>query len=615
MEKLKMQTENLADKNFAVLSQLFPNSVTETVDENGVVIRSIDADVLRQEIACKVVEGREERYQFTWPNKKAAVLMANSATNSTLRPCRSDSVDFDETKNIYIEGDNLETLRLLQEAYLNQIQVIYIDPPYNTGGDMIYEDSFAENVSEYVNNSGQIDSEGNKLVQNNETNGRFHTDWLNMLYPRIKLARNLLKDSGVIFVSIDDHEVTNARKILDEVFGEKNFIAQVVWERAFAPINLKKHFSECHDYILCYAKSIEQAICNGLPRNAESDSRYSNPDNDPRGVWQSDNSTVGPAIPEKVYEITTPNGRKILPPNGRCWLYTKERFQEMINDNRIWFGADGNNVPRVKRFLSEVKQGLTPMTIWKYSEVGHSQEASQNLKKLFNGKSYFTYPKPVELIKRCIRLYSEPDCIVMDFFSGSATTAQAVMEINQEDNSNLQFIMVQLPEKTDAKSDAYKDGLLNICEIGRERIRRAGESINIGDKGFRAFKVDSTNMKDVYYNPSEMQQTSLFAQVDNIKEDRTEEDLLFQVMLELNIMLSSKIEIMNISNKHVYSVDNGYLLACFDDEVTDDVVKTIAQKRPYYAVFRDSSMANDSVATNFDQIFASISPDTVRKVL
>ncbi len=615
MDKLDMRTDNIADKNYEVLSKMFPNAVTETINENGEVVRAIDADVLRQEIACSVVEGKDERYQFTWPDKNKAGMLVNSSSNMTLRPYKNESLNFENSRNVYIEGDNLEVLKLLQETYLNKIQILYIDPPYNTGGDMIYSDDFSSSLSDYVGISGDIDEDGNRLYKNTDTNGRFHTDWLNMLYPRLKLARNILKESGVIFVSIDDHEMANAKKMLDEIFGERNFIAQIIWERAFAPVNLKKHFSESHDYILCYAKNIDETVCNGLPRNSESDSRYSNPDNDPRGVWQSDNSTVGPAIPEKVYEITTPNGRKILPPNGRCWLYTKERFQEMINDNRIWFGADGNNVPRVKRFLSEVKQGITPMTIWKYNEVGHSQDASQSLKKLFGGKSYFTYPKPVELIKRCIRLYSEPDCLVMDFFSGSATTAQAVMEINAEDNSKLQYIMVQIPEKTEEKTDAYKDGLVNICEVGKERIRRASDGIKCEDNGFRVFKLDSSNMKDVYYKPDETQQTLFDDYADNIKEDRTPEDLLFQVMLDLGVLLSSKIEETEVAGRKVFNVADGFLIACFDADVTEETVKAVAKKKPYYAVFRDNSMANDSVATNFDQIFAAMSPDTIRKVL
>ena len=622
MDKLKMHTPNKADENYDKLAALFPNAVTETIDPvTGEVVRAIDKDVLMQEINTTVVDGKEERYQFTWPDKKKSILLANSPISKTLRPCREESVDFDNTENLYIEGDNLDVLKLLQETYLGKIKMIYIDPPYNTGNDFVYNDDFAENADEYLDRSGQFDEEGNRLVQNTESNGRFHTDWLNMIYPRLKLAKDLLSDDGVIFISIDDNEQENLKKICDEIFGETNFIAQVIWERAFAPINLKKHFSESHDYILCYSKNVVQTICNGLPRSQDSDSRYKNPDNDPRGVWQSDNATVGPAIPEKVYEIISPNGRKIMPPSGRCWLYTKSRFSEMIADNRIWFGEDGNNVPRVKRFLSEVKQGMTPMTIWKYTDVGHSQEASQKLKDLFNGKAFFDYPKSVELVKRCLQLYTEKDCYVLDFFSGSATTAHAVMQLNAEDGGHRKFIMVQLPEETDEKSEAYKAGYKNICEIGKERIRRAAKKIAEEnpqakfDGGFRVLKLDSTNMKDVYYNPTDFQPTLLDSLADNIKEDRTPEDLLFQVMLDLGILLSSKITESEIGGKKVFNVEDNYLIACFDENVTDETITAIAKQKPYYFVMRDSSMASDSVATNFEQIFATYSPDTVRKVL
>ena len=646
MDKLRMQTANKADENFRKLAAMFPNAVTETItgyDENGkaIVERAIDKDVLMQEISCTVVDGNEERYQFTWPDKKKSVLLANAPINKTLRPCREESVDFDTTENLYIEGDNLEVLKLLQETYLGKIKMIYIDPPYNTGNDFVYEDDFAQSTDEYLANSGQFDENGNRLVPNTESNGRFHTDWLNMAYPRIKLAKDLLSDDGVIFISMDDHEQENVKKICDEIFGKANFLAQVVWERAYSPVNLKKHFSESHDYIICYAKNIESCVCNGLPRSAEANDRYSNPDNDPRGPWTSGDLSVGPRVESRVYEITVPSGRKILPPSGYCWRLDERTFQQYRRDNRIWFGERGDNVPRIKRFLSDVKQGITPMTIWKYTEVGHSQDAAQKLKKLFDGKAFFEYPKSVELIKRCLQLYTDKDCYVLDFFSGSATTAHAVMQLNAEDGGHRKFIMVQLPEATDEKSEAYKAGYKNICEIGKERIRRAGKTImSVGggqlstkekrpesrapiDVGFRVLKCDTSNMKDVYYNPAEYE-ASLFSRLeDNIKEDRTPEDLLFQVMLDLGILLSSKISIHNaeciIHNEKrsysYYSVEDGYLIACFDKDIDEEVITAIAKQKPHYFVMRDSSMANDSVATNFDQIFATYSPETVRKVL
>ena len=662
MLKLKMRTQNKADENYKKLSELFPNAVTETIDETtGEVIRAIDKDVLMQEINTHVVDGKEERYQFTWPDKKKSVLLANSPIAETLRPCRDESVDFDNTENLYIEGDNLDVLKLLQETYLGKVKMIYIDPPYNTGNDFVYNDDFSESIDDFLDRSGQFDEDGNRLFHNTESNGRFHTDWLNMIYPRLKIARNLLSDDGVIFISIDDNEQENLKKICDEILGSQNFVAQVIWERAFSPINLMKHFSPSHDYILCYAKNIELAICNGIPRSEEANDRYSNPDNDPRGVWSSSDISVGPAVQENVYPITTPSGRVVEPPAGRSWSLSKNAFLERLHDNRIWFGPDGNGVPRIKRFLSELKKsGITPMTIWKHTEVDHSQGATQKLAKLFDGKKFFDYPKSVELIKRCLQLYSDSDCYIIDFFSGSATTAHAVMQLNAEDGGHRKFIMVQLPEKTDEKSEAFKAGYKNICEIGKERIRRAGKKIKAQlmaegketrdiaekkaqgnavatskaywidspeyksankqmasdlDTGFRVLKLDSTNMKEVYYNPAEITIDTIMGTVDNIKEDRTPEDLLFQVMLDLGVLLSSKIEQSTIGGKTVFNVEDSYLIACFDDNVTDEVITAIAKQKPYYFVMRDSSMANDSVATNFEQIFAAYSPDTVRKVL
>jgi adenine-specific DNA-methyltransferase len=470
IDKLNLQTPDLVNENFEKLATLFPNCITESAEG-----KAIDFDLLKQELSHAVIEGNRERYRLEWPGKREAIVTANLPTTKTLRPVREDSVDFDNTENLYIEGDNLEVLKILQESYFNKIKMIYIDPPYNTGNDFVYKDNFDKDKETELFESGQIDEYNQRLVANPETAGRYHSDWLSMMYPRLKLARNLLTDDGVIFISIDDNEVHNLRKVCDEVFGEGNFIAQIVWERAYSPVNLKKHFSENHDFIICYAKNFENTLCNGLRRTDDANDRYANLDNDSRGVWKSSDLSVGPIIQEKVYEITTPSGRKVLPPNGYCWRYTKEKFKEAINDNRIWFGENGNNVPSIKRFLSEVKQSITPMTIWKYSDVGHSQSAAQNLKKLFDNKSFFDYPKPVELIKRSIELYSNKDSIILDFFSGSATTAHAVMQLNAEDGGNRKYIMVQLPKQTDEKSEAYKAGYKNICEIGKERIRRAGK--------------------------------------------------------------------------------------------------------------------------------------------
>lgn len=625
MDKLNMNTRNKANENFEKLRQLFPSAVTEAKNENGEIVRSIDKDVLMQEINSYVIEGNEERYQFTWPDKKKAINLANSPINKTLRPCREESVNFDNTENVYIEGDNLEVLKILQESYLGKIKIIYIDPPYNTGNDFVYKDRYTMSLEEYEEINGDYDEEGNRLYVNRETNGRFHTDWLNMIYPRLKIARDLLSDDGVIFISIDDNEQENLKKICDEIFGECNFISQIIWERAYAPVNLKKHFSIAHDYVICYAKDINLAICNGFKRDEEANSRYSNPDNDPRGMWQSDNFSVGPAVENNIYKIITPSGRECLPPNGKSWRVSESKFKEMLEDNRVWFGSDGNGVPRQKRFLSEVKNNLTPMSIWKYSEVGHSQEATKKLKDLFDNTYVFDYSKTVDLIKKCVELYSDQNCIVLDFFSGSATAAHAVMQLNAEDGGKRKFIMVQLPEKISENSEAYKAGYKNICEIGKERIRRAGkkiieenkekEGIEKLDVGFRVFKCDSSNMKDVYYNPDEFEISLLDGFIENIKEDRTPEDLLFQVMLNFAIELSSDIREEIICGKKVFNVKGNYLVACFDNDINEEVIEVVAKQKPQYFVIKDRSIKDDNMAINFEQIFSTYSPNTVRKVL
>ena len=621
MEKLQMQTKDIATENYQKLAAMFPNAVTETIDENGEVVRAIDADVLRQEISGQIVEGKEERYRFTWPDKRKAVALANQSFEGTLRPLREKSVNFDKTENVYIEGDNLEALKLLQETYLEKIKLIYIDPPYNTGSDFVYDDDFSEDAGEYAERSGQVDKAGNRLVLNLDSNGRFHTNWLNMIYPRLKIARNLLAEEGVIFISIDENEVENCKKVCEEIFGEQNFVDSVIWERAFAPKNDAKYLSESHDYILIFAKNINSFSVGLLPRTEEANARYKNPDNDPRGPWTADNMTVKTYSAAYDYEITTPGGKVVKPTNGRCWFTSKERMQKLIDEGKVYFGDDGNNMPRLKRYLSDVQQGMTATTIWKCSDVGHNQEGRQELKKLFDGKGYFDGPKPQRLLNRILTIANlDNDSIVLDFFSGAASTAQAVFQHNIVNNSKCKFIMVQLQEETVDGSDARIEGYSTICDIGEERIRRAAKKIceESGkdiDYGFRVFQIDSSNMKDVYYNPAETQQTHLDVFADNIKPDRTPEDLLFQVMLDLGVMLSSKIEETKIAGKKVFDVADGFLIACFDKDVTDETVTAIAKKKPYYAVFRDSSMANDSVATNFDQIFESYSPDTVRKVL
>ena len=630
MDKLKMHSLDGVERNIERIGKLFPNAITEVM-RGGKVERAIDFDVLRQELSDSIVEGREERYQFTWPDKKKTMLAANAPITATLRPVVADSVGRDGTpggfdsENLYIEGDNLEVLKLLQETYLGKVKMIYIDPPYNTGNDFVYEDDFSQSVDEYMANSGQYDEAGNRMVTNTESNGRFHTDWLNMIYPRLKLAKDLLGEDGVIFISIDDNEQENLKKCCDEVFGSKNFVAQLIWERAYAPKNDARFVSNSHDYVLMFAKDINQFTIGRLPRTEEANARYQNPDNDPRGVWKPSDLSVKTYNAACDYPITAPSGRVIEPPAGRCWSLSKNAFLERLQNNRIYFGADGNSVPCMKRFLTELKfDGMAPTSIMFYKDVGHSQEGAKELTALMNA-GVFDGPKPVRLLIRLLTLANlADDSIILDFFSGSGTTAHALMQYNAENGKKCKFIVAQVPETTEETGIAYKAGYKNICEIGKERIRRAGRKIKEEagltapvelDIGFRCLRLSDSNMENVYYKPEEIKQENLPTLVDNVKPDRTPEDLLFQVMLDLGVLLSSSIEVKEIAGKRVFNVADGFLLACFDRDVTDETVKTIAQMKPCYAVFRDSSMANDSVATNFDEIFKSYSPDTVRKVL
>ncbi len=628
MDKLNMHPTNLVDKNIKTIAKLFPNAITEVIRDGKTEI-AIDFDVLKQELSTTIVEGNEERYQFTWPDKKKSVLLANAPNYKTLRPCREESVNFDTTENLYIEGDNLDVLKLLQETYLGKVKMIYIDPPYNTGKDFVYADDFKQSVDEYMDLTEQYDEEGNRLFTNSETNGRYHTDWLNMIYPRLRLAKDLLKDDGVIFISIDDNEVENLKKVCNEVFGAWNFVACIVWQRNYAPISLKKYFSESHEFLLCYAKKKELSKINLLPRTDKQNKDYKNPDNDSRGVWKVGNLTVGPAVEKQVYEIVGPTGKSFFPPKGYCWRFRQEKLEEMRNDNRIWFGENGENSPVPKLFLSEVQDGVTPMTLWTFQEAGHNQDATREVRGMFD-EAVFTSPKPLKYMKRILHLGMDNNDLILDFFSGSATTAHAVMQLNAEDGGNRKFIMVQLPEAINEKHEACKAGYRTICDIGKERIRRAGKQIvgnalmrsdnqpNKLDIGFRVLKCDSTNMKDVYYYPEDVKQQQIDMFVSNIKKDRTPEDLLFQVMLDLGVFLSNKIEVETIDGKKVFVVEQGgmpYLIACFDEKVTSEVVTTIAKRKPYYAVFRDSSMENDSLMTSFEQIFEAYSKGTIRRVI
>ena len=577
MEKLNMQTTNIVDENIKRIGDLFPNCLTERLNDEGKPEVAIDFDQLRQELSKDIVEGAEERYQFTWPDKRNAIRLANAPTTDTLRPCREESVDFDNTQNLYIEGDNLQVLKLLRENYLGKVKMIYIDPPYNTGNDFVYNDDFSQSAGEYMHNSGQEDEEGNRLVTNSESNGRFHTDWVNMIYPRLKVAKDLLSDDGVIFISIDDCEQRNLRILCDEVFGESNFVTQIVWQKIHSIKNDARYFSENHEYALIYARNKERYKVELLPRTAEMNERYKNPDNDPRGPWQSGDLVASGERSNGHFIITSPKtGKTFDVPQGKHWVYSEPNLKKLVEDNQIWFGEDGNSFPRKKRFLSDVQDGRTASTIWLSEEVGHNQTATREVKQLFDDNKYFDFPKPVSYIKQMLMVSTKNEDLILDFFSGSATTAHAVMQLNAEDGGKRMFIMVQLPEATDEKSEAYKAGYKNICEIGKERIRRAGKKIKDEsplttqdlDTGFRVLKLDTSNMQDVYYTPAEFNEQKLFD--DNIKPDRLGndgEDLLFQTMIELGIELSAKIEKRSIAGKAVWSVSDGYLMACFDEEV------------------------------------------------
>jgi len=623
-----MHTKNKADENFEKLSALFPNAVTETIDEvTGEVVRAIDKDILMQEINTTVVEGKEERYQFTWPDKKKSILLANSPISKTLRPCREESVDFDNTENLYIEGDNLDVLKLLQETYLGKIKMIYIDPPYNTGNDFVYNDDFAQNTEEYLANSGQFDEDNNRLVQNTESNGRFHTDWLNMIYPRLRLAKDLLADDGVIFISIDDNEIFNLKEMCDEVFGARCFIGNICRATGTTTAQGTDSLGKSFDYLLIYSKN-EIFSVGGIDLDEKDVSRYSFEDEKGKFSILQLRRTGGEDRredrPSMYYGIETPDGKTVYPkgPTGydSRWRVGIDTYKKMLANNEIYFKKTDDGYGVYYKFYLEGRT-KRPSNLW--NDIEGNKKAQIDLKNLIPEKVFDT-PKPIELITRSAKIAQVgEDDIILDFFSGSATTAHAVMQLNAEDGGKRKFIMVQLPEETAEKSEAYKAGYKNICEIGKERIRRAGKKIkeengltaeNL-DTGFRVLKLDSTNMKDVYYNPDDVVLSLLDDLESNIKEDRTPEDLLFQVMLELGILLSSKIEESVIDGKKVFNVEDNYLIACFDENVTDETITAIAKQKPYYFVMRDSSMSSDSVATNFEQIFATYSPDTVRKVL
>lgn len=664
MERLKMQSLDVTSSNIDKIARLFPQCVTEHKDKDGKTVPGIDFEKLRDELSADVIDDGEERYQFTWPDKKAHAHLANTPTTKTLRPCREESMDFDHTQNLYIEGDNLDVLKVLRETYLGKVKMIYIDPPYNTGNDFVYNDDFSQSTEEYQENSGQTDEEGNRLVQNTESNGRFHTDWLNMIYPRLKVAKDLLTEDGVIFISIDDNEVENLRKVCDEIYGKENLVANLIWEQGRK--SMAAQIAVNHEYCLIY--------CKNRRYNIEFDNNYANKnwktrkeglekiyaevdrlvklygsdiekiekglttfykelsDSDPaksQSHYKKYDPCLGIYYQGDISQGTGQGGRFpiIHPVTGvpcKCpsggWRFAESKLPELLKENRIAFGIDETTVPCLKRFLKETENEVFASVFYK-----DGRGASKRLDRLMNAH-VFNYPKDEEVIKTFVSLvtsYVNSDSIILDFFSGSATTAHAVMQFNAEDGGNRKFIMVQLPENTDEKSEAYKAGYKTICEIGKERIRRAGKKIkednadkagiNKLDIGFRVLKLDSSNMQDVYYTPQEFTMNDLFA--DNVKPDRTAEDLLFQVMLDLGVELSATIEQRTMNGKQVFFVNDNYLVACFDTDITEDTIKAIAKLKPYYFVMRDSSLASDNVADNFDQLFETYSKDTIRKIV
>lgn len=626
MDKMKMESVDMTEQNIEKIGALFPNCITEAVGEDGKLKKAINFGMLKQMLSSDVIDG-EEAYEFTWVGKKAAMVEANKPIRKTLRPCKEESVDWDTTENLYIEGDNLEVLKLLQESYLGKVKMIYIDPPYNTGNDFIYNDDFKMSSEEYADDSGAVDEDGNRMFKNTDSNGRFHSDWCSMIYSRLQLARYLLTDDGVIFVSIDDNEQENIKKICDEVFGAINFVTQIVWEKVHTRKNSAINFSSSHEYVLCYAKKkrFNSNDKEGFKRNLlprDNTDAYSNPDNDPKGPWKTDPITAHNYYAAD-YKITKPNGVVISRPQDRYWAYSEESIKRMISENAIVWG-EGNSMPLAKRYLCDVQDGLVPVTLFSREFAGDSSQAKKQLDMLFHDcKGIFDYTKPVSLIYRLLQIGTNDDDIILDFFSGSSTTAQAVMQLNAEKNEKRKFIMVQLPEETEESSEAHKAGYQNICEIGKERIRRAGKKIKEEnplttqdlDTGFRVFKLYDTNMTDVYYGADEYDQTMLSMLESNVKPDRTDLDLLFGCLLEWGLPLSLPYSSETIEGCTVHNYNDGDLIACFDEAIPDSVIKTIAKKQPLRVVFRDSSFAGSPSKINVGEVFKMLAPDTRIKVI
>jgi adenine-specific DNA-methyltransferase len=611
IEKLDGKTMDIVEQNIEQLKELFPSVFSEG---------KVQFNKLEELLGNYVVED-EDHYNFTWHGKRKAGRLAQTPSTGTLRPAKDESVDWDNTENLFIEGDNLEVLKLLQKSYHRQVKMIYIDPPYNTGNDFVYEDDFKDGVKNYLEMTGQVDSDGKKMGTNSSAAGRYHTNWLNMMYPRLKLARNLMRDDGVIFISIDDNEQSNLKKLCDEVFGEENFVNNIIWEKKYAPANDAKWLSDNHDFILCYAKNKDVWRPNLLPRTEEQNQRYINSDDDDRGAWKPSDLSVKTYSEKYDYPITTPSGRIVNPPTGRCWRIGKEGFEKLVSENRIWFGSDGNNVPAIKRFLTEVKDGITPLTIWPYKDVGHNQTATREIKNLFQDgdNRLFDTPKPTSLIKRAIEIGADEDSLIIDFFAGSGTTAHAVWLRNLEDGGNRKVVCVQLPED-------IKNETLTVADLTKERIRRAGKKIKEenpdynGDLGFKVFKLDSSNIKrwDADFDTLE---SDLMDAVDYLVKDRTNEDVLYELCLKLGLDLSIKIEEKTVAGKKLFILGRGYLVVCLDDAITMDLIEGIGALKDELApedgmrvVFKDDGFKDDVVKTNALQTLKRFGIDDIKSL-
>lgn len=619
MEKMRFETSDMYGSRIEKIKELFPECIQESLGADGKVCSSINVDLLKT-ILTKETQISDEHYEFTWVGKREALVDASKPIRKTLRPKSDESVDWDTTDNLYIKGDNLEALKLLQESYLNKVKVIYIDPPYNTGNDFVYRDDFAISQDEYSEMSGVISEYGSKMFRNPDSNGRFHSCWCSMIFSRLMVARNFLSDEGMIFISIDDNELHNLRNICDEVFGNSNFVATIVWQKKYAATNDAKGFSTTHDYIVVYAKNANKMTRNLLPRTKEQNAPYKHDDNDGKGLWRSDNLLVKSFSQSGVYPIKNPNtNTEYYPPEGSCWRASKETMKQWLAENRIYFGKDGKGAPQLKRYLNEVQQGRVPITWWPFDEVGHNDAANKEMKALFGSKTPFDTPKPTSLIKQIIKIAADKDSIILDFFSGSATTADAVMQLNMEDSGNRKFILIQIPETCTEESFGAKAGYRNICEIGIQRLKLAGEKIastnESVDVGFRVLEVDDTNMTEVYYAADEYNQGMLSVLESNVKSDRTDLDLLFSCLIEWGLPLSMPYQSEKIEGCTVHTYNEDDLIACFDANVPEYVVKTIARRQPLRAVFRDSSFANSPAKINVTEIFKLLAPDTSVKVI